>query len=303
MILFLILWPFVGALLIRLIARVGKRYREVSVVFISLIQLCAAGLLMTHVYNGKEIRFCLGSLCGMRAGFEADSFRSLYVCVSAFMWFCTSMMSKRYFANYRHRTRYYFFFFLTLGGVTGMLLSDDLFTAFIFFEIMSMASYPWVAHEETHADMRAAETYLGIAVLGGMVTLMGMMLLYSETGSLTFDALACAEGSPRVCVSGALILFGFLAKAGAFPLHIWLPKAHPVAPAPASALLSGLLTKAGIFGVLVVSFSIFRSNSVYGCVLMSIALITMLLGAVLGVFSTNIKRTLACSSCPRSATS
>ena len=296
MILFLILWPFLSAACVKLVSRLNKRLREGCVMLLCLIQFAAAAYLMLRVYRGAEVSLTLGDLCGMRASFRADGFRSLYVCIASFMWFCTSLMSKRYFAHYHHRTRYYFFYFLTLGGVTGMLLSDDLFTAFIFFEIMSMASYPWVAHEETPAAMRAAATYLGIAIAGGMVTLMGMMMLYAKTGSLAFETLNTLAPTSYCYVAGALILFGFLAKAGAFPLHIWLPKAHPVAPAPASALLSGLLTKAGIFGVLAVSFSIFRGSYTYGCVLLAIALITMLLGAVLGVFSTNLKRTLACSS-------
>ena len=81
-----------------------------------------------------------------------------------------------------------------------------------------------------------------------------------------------------------------------FPLHIWLPKAHPVAPAPASALLSGILTKSGIFGVIVVSANIFRASTAWGNMLLVLGLITMLGGAVLAVFSINLKRTLACSS-------
>ena len=81
-----------------------------------------------------------------------------------------------------------------------------------------------------------------------------------------------------------------------FPLHIWLPKAHPVAPAPASALLSGILTKSGIFGVIVVSANIFRASTAWGNLILVLGLITMLGGAVLAVFSVNLKRTLACSS-------
>lgn len=81
-----------------------------------------------------------------------------------------------------------------------------------------------------------------------------------------------------------------------FPLHIWLPKAHPVAPAPASALLSGILTKSGIFGIIVVSANIFRADPTWGAMLLMLGLITMLGGAVLAVFSVNLKRTLACSS-------
>ena len=97
-------------------------------------------------------------------------------------------------------------------------------------------------------------------------------------------------------IPSVLILFGFGAKAGMFPMHIWLPKAHPVAPAPASALLSGMLTKAGLFGVLVVSMNLYLGDVTYGSALLCFGLVTMLLGAVLALFSTNLKRTLACSS-------
>lgn len=92
------------------------------------------------------------------------------------------------------------------------------------------------------------------------------------------------------------MVFGFGAKAGAFPLHIWLPKAHPVAPAPASALLSGILTKSGIFGILVVSLNIFLGDESWGKWILAIGVLTMFGGAALAVFSTDLKRTLACSS-------
>ena len=92
------------------------------------------------------------------------------------------------------------------------------------------------------------------------------------------------------------MLFGFGAKAGMFPLHVWLPKAHPVAPAPASALLSGILTKTGVFGVLVVSAEIFRYDEQWGKLILCLGVITMFGGAFLAVFSIDLKRTLACSS-------
>ena len=92
------------------------------------------------------------------------------------------------------------------------------------------------------------------------------------------------------------MLFGFFAKAGAFPLHIWLPKAHPVAPAPASALLSGILTKAGVFGVLILSCRVFLEIESWGIIILIIGVITMLHGAILALCSVDLKRTLACSS-------
>lgn len=92
------------------------------------------------------------------------------------------------------------------------------------------------------------------------------------------------------------MFFGFGAKAGAFPLHIWLPKAHPVAPAPASALLSGILTKTGIFGILVISCKIMLHDVAWGTFVLVVGVLTMVAGAVLAVFSIDFKRTLACSS-------
>jgi len=165
---------------------------------------------------------------------------------------------------------------------------------------MSFTSYTWVAHEENEKAMRAANTYLSIAVIGGLVALMGLFLLGNALGTLKISELYAAasalEDKTVLYVAGGCLLFGFGAKAGMFPLHIWLPKAHPVAPAPASALLSGVLTKTGIFGVLVVSCDILRYDAAWGTVILVLGTITMVLGAVLALFSVDLKRTLACSS-------
>ena len=112
---------------------------------------------------------------------------------------------------------------------------------------MSFTSYVWVAQDEKKESLRAGDTYLAIAVMGGLVLLMGLFLLYSVTGTLKIEEIVPAiitkstypeQLQKRLYTAGGCMLFGFGAKAGAFPLHIWLPKAHPAAPAPASALLS-----------------------------------------------------------------
>ena len=177
---------------------------------------------------------------------------------------------------------------------------------------MSLTSYTWVAHEETPGAMKAAGTYLAVAVIGGLTTLMGLFLLWHDLGTLQFSQLRqimndfgtwCAgygadEASlrQRVTVSSWLVLVGFAAKAGLFPLHIWLPKAHPVAPAPASALLSGILTKSGVFGLIVICADLRFGSASFGNALLILACITMFIGAVLALFSVDLKRTLACSS-------
>lgn len=247
--------------------------------------------------------------CGMGMHLRLDGFRIIYVLIAIVMWAVCGLFSLEYMRHYGNRRRYYVFFWITFLATAGVFLSANLYTTFIFFEIMSFTSYVWVAFDERKESLRAAETYLAVAVIGGLVMLMGLFLLYDMTGTLEMDGLGRAVeevlsgngaygfgGTGRLYAAGGLLLFGFGAKAGCFPLHIWLPKAHPVAPAPASALLSGILTKAGVFGIVVVSCVMFGTDGNWGLLVAVLGFITMFLGALLALFSVNLKRTLACSS-------
>jgi len=295
----LVLMPLCGALVSYLIGRRSKPARNAFVCALLTVECLLAALALYQAAAGNGLAFTWAGFANLGLHFRLDGFRALYTLVAAFMWMMTGFFSPQYFAHYHHRNRYYCFTLMTLGATAGVFLSDDLYTTFIFFEIMSFTSYTWVAHEETPGAMRAAETYLGIAVVGGMVTLMGLFMLYHRLGSLAFaDLQAAGEtlDAKELYLPGALVMFGFAAKAGMFPLHIWLPKAHPVAPAPASALLSGVLTKAGIFGVLVTSCNLFLHNAAWGNVVLALGVATMFGGALLAMFSVDLKRTLACSS-------
>ena len=227
---------------------------------------------------------------------------TIYCYIALFMWSVSLLFSKEYFAHYSHKVRYYGFMLLTMFATLEVFLAKDLFTMFIFFEVMSLSSYVWVVQEETEEALKVGVTYLTIAVIGGMVMLMGLFLLNHALGTLQIDKLYQAvqsvwsEKSGQIYTAGFLMLFGFGAKAGMFPLHFWLPKAHPVAPAPASALLSGILTKCGILGILVLTAQVFVHDLTWGSVILTLGVLGMVLGAVLAVFSVNLKRTLACSS-------
>ena len=293
---FLVFMPMAGAFVSYLIGRKNKIRRDSFVAFLTILEF---GLAITLVMKSSGMDGTLvivPEVCGMGLIFTIDGFRVLYAAIACFMWACSSVFSAEYFAHYRNRNRYYFFQLLTLGATVGIFLSADLYTTFIFFEIMSISSYVWVAHDETASSMRAAATYLAVAIIGGLVLLMGLFLLYTQTGTLRISELYAACQGKNVYLACICMLVGFGAKAGAFPLQIWLPKAHPVAPAPASALLSGILTKTGIFGVLVISCQILLYDSLWGAFILTIGLITMFLGALLAVFSVDFKRTLACSS-------
>lgn len=258
----------------------------------------------------------INHLCGLGLSFTIDGFRILYLGIALFMWLCATLFSKEYMRGEHRKARYYVFWFATLAAVAGILLSADLFTTFIFFEIMSFTSFVWVIQEEKEESIHAGNLYLSIAVFSGLVMLMGIMMLYHELGTLSMGnlqneinaVLNSAETAvirhgieTRLFIAACLMLVGFGAKAGLFLLHVWLPKAHTVAPAPASALLSGILTKMGIFGILILSGMTFLGTSTsmtvtWGKLLFVLGLLTMVTGAFLALFSVNLKRTLACSS-------
>ena len=288
--------PIVGAFVSYLIGRKNKNVRNDTVTVITIVEFILAVMLIANSNGWEGTVISIPEVCGMGLYFTIDGFRVIYAGITAFMWMIASIFSKEYFAHYRNRNRYFFFWLLTLGATIAIFLSADLYTTYIFFEIMSFASYVWVAHDETKPSMRAAATYLGVAVLGGLTLLMGLFLLYTQTGTLQISELYEACQGKNIYPAALCMLVGFGAKAGAFPLQIWLPKAHPVAPAPASALLSGILTKTGIFGILVISCQILLYDTFWGTLILFIGVITMFLGAFLAIFSIDFKRTLACSS-------
>lgn len=299
--LFLVFFPIIGALLSYIIGRIHKSARDYFAIFITITEFICFAVLFINIGNGAAITdFTWADFCGRGLHLSLDGFRVLYGSIAAFMWMMTAIFSKEYFTHYRNRNRYYLFNLLTLGATIGVFLSADLYTTFIFFEMMSLTSYVWVAHDEKKESLHAAETYLAIAIIGGLVMLMGLFLLYDAIGTLEISQiLEACEAYPdkkRLSVAGICLLFGFGAKAGAFPLHIWLPKAHPVAPAPASALLSGILTKSGVFGILIVSCNIFLYDKIWGYFILGLGVCTMFGGALLAIFSVDLKRTLACSS-------
>ena len=166
-----------GALISYLIGRKSKPGRNAFVCVLLTAECLLAVLGIYQAILGRELTFTWEGFAGLGLHFRLDGFRALYTLVAAFMWMMTGFFSPQYFAHYHNRNRYYFFTLMTFGATAGVFLSDDLYTTFIFFEIMSFTSYTWVAHEETPGAMRAAETYLGIAVVGGMVTLMGLFML------------------------------------------------------------------------------------------------------------------------------
>lgn len=306
LLLILVLWPFAGSFIIWLTGR-GKKSGSIhySALTVTVIELLLALFTLFTANSSGDAYLTVPYIEGFGLNFAFDGFRQIYLVVTVIMWLSSTAISREYFGEGGNLVRYYGLSMWTFAATVGVFLSADFITTFTFFEIMSLASYAFVAHTEKKESMRAAETYLAVAVIGGLVMLMGILMLYHETGTLFYNEIRSnvtevLSNNPsslkKIYVAGALILFGFGAKAGMFPLHIWLPKAHPVAPAPASALLSGVLTKSGIFGVLILCMEVFADDFKFGFTVLVLGVVTMLTGAVLAVFSVDLKRTLACSS-------
>ncbi len=302
----LVFLPFGFGIADYIIGRKSERSRNRFAVVSTFAELILALVLAALVIRGGAgavPSLDISSVFASGMHFRADGFRAVYAVVTALMWAFTTLFSQEYFEEEpEHLNRYYLFILLTLGATEGVMLSADLMTTFVFFEILSLTSFTWVMHEETQGAIRAGYTYLFIAIFGGLVLFMGLVLLQAQTHTLVYAELPQALASAgevsdgRLLAAGLCILTGFGCKAGMFPVHVWLPKAHPVAPAPASALLSGVLTKVGIYGILMTTLEAFLDQATYGWIVLILGTVTMFLGALLALFSVNLKRTLACSS-------
>lgn len=296
----LVFWPMIGGLIGYIIGRSNKTMRDYFDIFVCVVQLGIIVALFGSASNTNPAEFVLNGFAGFGIYLRLDGFRFLYAAITSIMWLCTTMLSREYFAHYRNRNRYYLFTLITLGAVTGLFLSADLMTTFLFFEIMSFTSFVQVIHDETPGAIYAAQSYVAVAVIGGMALLMGLFITYNQLGTTNIQMLRQAASGlndkSKLFIGALCMLFGFGSKAGMFPLHFWLPMAHPVAPAPASALLSGVLTKGGVFGILLIMSQMFSGDKTMGMVILCFGVVTMVLGAVLALFSIDLKRTLACSS-------
>ncbi len=313
--------PLAGTVAIAFLKR-HEILRNLASVLAGGVIFIYCGLLLLKALQGPVI-FDWPLFMGIGLHFRVDIFGALFAFFSALIWFLAILFSWGYMSHqharahfyswgylpHQHaRTRYFIFLMLTLGGCLGVFLAGDLFSLFLFFEMMSLTSYVLVIHNETEEAMNAGLNYLYFSVAGGLFLLTGIMLLYSTTGTISLiPQLSQLEGSGSVrYYIAVLLIVGFGIKAGMLPLHIWLPKAHPVAPSPASALLSGIMIKVGAYGIIRVfnlvltpakpGADLWRFTEETGYIIVWIAVATMFFGALMALFQSNLKRLLAYSS-------
>ena len=144
---FLVFYPMIGALVSYIIGRFHKTARDYFADFVVISEFAVTLYLFCTFDGSRILSFSIDSFAGLGIGFVLDGFRSVYTLTAALMWMMTTVFSKEYFKHYHNRNRYYLFMLLTLGATMGVFLSADLYTTFIFFEMMSFTSYVWVAHD------------------------------------------------------------------------------------------------------------------------------------------------------------
>ncbi|WHH58779.1 proton-conducting transporter membrane subunit [Petroclostridium sp. X23] len=293
----ILLLPAVGSIISFMIGRKSEYHRNIFNIIVNVILFAVVTALYQPVSN-QTIKVFIPDIMGTGLYLKLDVFRYIFIWITAFLWLLATIYSTKYLIKYKNRNRYYAFFMLTLSSTIGIFLSEHLLNLFTFFEIMSLTSYILVIHDEDQYAHEAGRSYIGMAIAGGLVLLMGLFLLYDYTGTLMIGELTLRMdqiGSMKYIIS-TLIIIGFGVKASMVPLHVWLPKAHPAAPAPASAVLSAILLKTGVFGILIVVGIIMKDDRILSTAIFILGLINMLLGGVLAIFQRNIKRILAYSS-------
>lgn len=267
--------------------------------------LATLGITAWQVFGGSSALALLTIAPGMDLRLAVDDVTRLFAMLIAVMWTMSGIFSREYMKHEGHRSRYDCFFLMSEGAMLGVALAGNYLTMYLFFEWMTLLSLPLVLHSQTRDAIRAGIKYLLYSFAGAFAGLLGIPFLLKYGTTLDFvpggvlDP-ALTEGNEGLLLGVAFaVILGFSAKAGIYPLHAWLPAAHPEAPAPASAVLSGVITKAGVIAVIRVVYYQFGMDFLSGTwvqtVLLSIALLTILMGSAMAFQEKLLKKRLAYS--------
>ena len=212
--------------------------------------------------------------------------------------FFISIYSISYMNRFTSKWKFYTLFLLMVAGMNGVVVTGDIFNLFVFLEIASVASYALVAFGTERHELEAAFKYTVMSTVGSLFILLGIVFLYSYTSTLNMadmaNVLAQKGMSNIVIMVSVLFIMGFGLKAALVPFHAWLPDAHPSAPAPISAMLSGVLIKSlGIYTLCRFFYNIIGINSSFSSILMILGTLSMVIGVFLAIGQWDFKRLLA----------
>ncbi|MBW7057391.1 monovalent cation/H+ antiporter subunit D family protein [Paracoccus bogoriensis] len=282
----------------------AARLRTAINLTMATIKVALVGWLALEVGQGARHGLSFAILPGLEFRLQADPLAILFIALSAVLWLITTIYSVGYLERGPHRARFFGFFSLCVGATVGVALAGNLFTFLVFYELLTLATYPLVIHRGTAEALRAGRIYLIYTLAGGLVLLLGTLGLWVLAGTTDFVAggIMADVAAAQPLAAQALFVVLILAlgvKAALVPLHRWLPIAM-VAPAPVSALLHAVaVVKAGAFGIIRVVFEVFGIETVrelgLTMPLAALAAVTILYGSVRAMTQDDIKKRLAYS--------
>lgn len=237
--------------------------------------------------------------------YHTDGLAKFFACLISTIWLIAAVFSMEYMKHEHKPERFFMFYTFSLGALMSLCFSENMMTLYLSYEFMTILTAPLVIHTGTPEAVRAGLKYLGYSFFGAGLGLMGFFFLntYCETTSFvaggTLDMALVAGNENLMLIVFFLMALGFGCKAGMFPLHAWLPTAHPVAPSPASAVLSGIITKGGVIAIIRVTYYLFGVDFLRGTwaqtALLVLSIVTIFMGSMLAYKEKLLKRRLAYS--------
>jgi multicomponent Na+:H+ antiporter subunit D len=270
----------------------------------AIIKLALVGLMLWGVYHQHQYEIRLPFLLNLEFVLRAGPLSLLFVTLSTGLWLVTTIYAIGYLEGSPHRSRFFGFFSLCVTSTVGVALAGNLITFLLFYELLTLSTYPLIVHRGTEEARHAGKQYLTYTIFGGALFLLGTVWLYTLTGTLEFTPRGLLQGfgetyHPALIAIFVLLVAGLGVKAALAPLHGWLPRAM-VAPAPVSALLHAVaVVKAGAFGIVRVVYDIFGVNYAHALgvtqPLAWLAAFTIIYGSLRALFQNDLKRRLAFS--------
>lgn len=294
-----VLFPVIAGCLLFVFAR--RNNRSIQKMY-SVVVLAIEVLLVLCTCLSKETTvefFCLTP--SIRLVLCNDGLSGLFGMLVVLVWLLVGIYSFRYLKETRKPVMFYGFYLIALGVLEGLSLAGNLVSFYLFYEWMTLMTVPFVFYNRTGESIRASRKYLFYSVAGASFALAGIFLLAGNAEGLYFAKGALNENAnvTEVLLGGLFLIIGFGTKAGMFPMHGWLPTAHPVAPAPASAVLSGVITKAGVLGIIRSLYYVIGADYLAGTyvqtVFLILSLVTVFMGSMLAYKEKVLKKRLAYS--------
>ena len=265
----------------------------------------AAALGLAVAFGASEALHLFSFGKNLDLTFRVDDLGRFFAAVVILVWVLSGIYAFEYMKHEKEEKRYFGFYVMVFGVLHGLVFSGNMVTFYLFYELMTLLSMPLILHNRSKEAIMGGLKYLFYSLFGAYMVLFGLFFLnkYALTldfvpgGMLDLAAVSGREGL-LLAVSFAMIL-GFGVKAGMFPLHAWLPTAHPVAPAPASAVMSGIIVKAGVLGMIRVVYYLVGADFIRGSWVqtawLSLSLVTVFMGSMLAYREKVMKKRLAYS--------